>query len=112
MFLTKYLYNAYIPIALLNRGRQPVTLIGGAGCGARGSGFVSRTLGGPRDPALRTLRSVREELAGPPEQCSLRAASAAPGPVRGLRASREIAAMERCEAGTPAQRSAAPHKAS
>ena len=30
---------------LAREGRQPVTLVDGAGCGARGPGFVSRTLG-------------------------------------------------------------------
>ena len=51
----------------LVQGRQPVTPVGGAGCGARGSGFVSRALGRPRGPALRALRPVCREPAGRPE---------------------------------------------
>ena len=47
----------------LNEGRQPVTPVDGAGCGACGCGFVSRAPGRPRNPALRALRPVCEELA-------------------------------------------------
>jgi hypothetical protein len=50
----------------LNEGRQPVTPIDGAGCGACGCGFVGHAPGGPRDSALRALRPVREELAERP----------------------------------------------
>ena len=46
--LTRLLSYAYIPITLLIRGRQPVTPVGGAGCGARGFGLVSRAPGRPR----------------------------------------------------------------
>ena len=35
-------------LILLNRGRQPVALVGGAGCGACGFGLRNRTSGGPR----------------------------------------------------------------
>ena len=50
-----------------------------SGGGARGPGLAGRAPGRPRGPALRTLRSVRREPAGPPESGSLRAASAARG---------------------------------
>ena len=38
----------YVHPALLVEGRQPVTPVGGARCGACGSGLVSRALGRPR----------------------------------------------------------------
>ena len=75
-FLTRI---KYLVRALLSEGRQPVTLVGGAGCGARAPGLVSRAPGRPRDPALRTLRSVCREPAEPPEQGSLRRWQARPG---------------------------------
>ena len=56
----------YTQTTLLNEGRQPVTPVGGAGCGARGHGFVGHAPGGPRDSALRASRPVREELAERP----------------------------------------------
>ena len=40
---TKFL--AYIPITSLSEGRQPVTPIDGAGCGACGPWFVAMALG-------------------------------------------------------------------
>jgi hypothetical protein len=51
---------------LVHEGRQPVTSVDGAWCGARGCGFVGHAPGEPRDPALRALRPVREELAEGP----------------------------------------------
>ena len=57
--------------------------------GARGSGIASRTPGRPRGPALRTLRSVCREPAGPPERVRLRAASAARGQCGGFGPSRK-----------------------
>ena len=55
-----------------------MTPVGAAGCGACASGFVSRAPGRPRGPALRTIRSVCREPAGPPEHV-------APGGKRGPR---------------------------
>ena len=37
----------YIVLPCSSEGRQPVTLVGGAGCGARASGLVSRAPGRP-----------------------------------------------------------------
>ena len=52
--------------------------------GACGFGLAGRTLGRPRGPALRALRPVCREPAGPPERGSLRAASAARGQCGGF----------------------------
>ena len=40
--LDRIIFLVIIFLTLLVRGRQPVTLVGGVGCGARGSGLVSR----------------------------------------------------------------------
>lgn len=47
MLLTKVLGSYTYALVLLVEGRQPVTPVGGAGCGARGFGLVSRALGRP-----------------------------------------------------------------
>src|SRR5262245_51243030 len=53
----------YIPRpVLLTEGRQPVTSIGGAGCGARGPVSSSRHPGGLGNPPGGTT-AAREELA-------------------------------------------------
>jgi len=56
--------------------------------------LASRLPGGPGAPPYRHYDRCAGEPAGPPEQGSLRAASAARGP-RSLRAPHQIAAMER-----------------
>jgi hypothetical protein len=82
-------------------GRFHETHASGVGCGACGFGLVSRAPGRLRGSALRALRPVCWEPAGPPERVAP-GGKRGPKSVRRPKAQHEIAAVKRRKARRPA----------